>query len=143
MEQPESTAPRPSWWSRNWKWAVPVGCVTPVLVCGGFITAIVMIVFGVIKSSDAYTESLARAQNSKQVQAVLGEPIEAGVFVTGNVSISGDSGHADLTIPITGPKGPAILYVVAKKVAGKWQYSRMEVAPENGEPIDLLKEPPP
>ena len=46
-----------SWWNRNWKWVVPAGCLTPILVCGGFITLVFVFVFGAIKSSDVYIDS--------------------------------------------------------------------------------------
>ena len=41
---------------------------------------------------------------------------------------------------ISGPKGKGTIYVVAKKSAGEWSYSRMEVEVE-GQPgrIDLLR----
>jgi len=26
----EQSPPQRSWWSRNWKWALPVGCVLPI-----------------------------------------------------------------------------------------------------------------
>lgn len=141
MAQPDLETTPPSWWGRNWKWVLPVGCLTPVLLCGGFIAAILAIVFGALKSSDAYTEALARAQKDRRVQAALGEPIEAGFFVSGNISLNNDRGHADLRIPISGPNGNATIYVVANKAAGKWTYTRLDVVPDGGERIDLLKQP--
>lgn len=137
-------SPKRSWWSRNWKWVIPVGCLTPILLCGGFITFIMAIVFGAIKSSDAYTEALAEAQANAEVKALLGEPIEAGFWVTGNIQISGSSGDADLAIPISGPKGAATIYAVAQKTAGKWEYSTLEVVPKGaGARIDLRAKPGP
>jgi Cytochrome oxidase complex assembly protein 1 len=136
MEQP----PRPSWWSRNWKWALPVGCVTPVVLCGGLVGGILLIVFGAIRSSDVFTESLSYAKASPNVRAALGEPIEAAYFVSGSISVHGESGNAELEIPISGPKGSATIHVVAKKVDGKWVYSKLEVEPKMGGRINLLTE---
>jgi hypothetical protein len=52
--------------------------------------------------------------------------------------VSGDSGKADLTIPISGPNGNGSIYVVATKFAGEWSYSRMMVKIDStGETIDL------
>lgn len=131
--------PRPSWWSRNWKWVVPVGCATPIVLCGGLFGGIVFIVNAAIRSSDVYAEALTRARASPQVRAAVGEPMKAGYFASGSISDRGQSGKADLAIPISGPKGTATIYVVAKKVDGKWVYSRLEATPAIGGRIDLLK----
>jgi len=120
-----------NWWSRNWKWVLPVGCLGSLVVCVGFVVLLLVIIFAAIKGSDAYTEGLARARASAEVKNLLGEPIEPG-WLTGKIKVSGPSGSADLAIPLSGPKGSATLYVVATKAAGKWEYSTLEVAPEGG-----------
>ena len=52
--------------------------------------------------------------------------------------MNGGSGNADLTIPISGPKGKGTLYVVATKSAGEWTYSKLVVKIDStGETIDL------
>jgi hypothetical protein len=128
MEQPP---PQSSWWSRNWKWALPVGCLLPVVLCGGGLAVFFFVVFGAvtgaIRSSDAYTEGMARARANPEVVAALGEPIESGFWITGNINVSGPSGNVDVAIPISGPKGSGTLYVVGTRSAGRWQYSAMEV----------------
>ena len=63
-------------------------------------------------------------------------------MVGGSLSTSGPSGEANLSIPLSGPKGSATLYVVAKKAAGKWDYSTLEVVPQGGgDRIDLVAGP--
>src|SRR5204863_6238 len=57
------------WWSRNWKWVVPVGCLAPLVVCCGGIGMLVTFVFGAIKSSEPYREAVARGQASPSLQA--------------------------------------------------------------------------
>src|SRR5262245_37996126 len=94
---------------------------------------IILLVFGAIKKSDVYLHALAKVQASEEVRALLGEPIEPGFFVSGNISVSDSSGTADLAIPVSGPKGSATIHVVAKKVAGEWEYSTLEVAPRGSE----------
>jgi len=131
-----------SWWGRNWVWVVPAGCLVPVVVCGGGIALIVSLVFGVIKSSDVYTKSLAAAKANAQVQAAIGQPIEPGFLVTGNINVSGSSGNADISYPIKGPKGSATVYAVAEKAAGEWTFSTLDVAIDaTGDRIDLLSPP--
>jgi hypothetical protein len=127
-------AAQQNWWSRNWKWLIPVGCLGSLVVCVGFVVLLVVIIFGAIKGSDPYTEGLARARASAEVKNLLGEQIEPGFWLTGKIEVSGPSGKADLAIPLSGPKGAATLYVIATKEAGKWEYSTLEVAPDDGGP---------
>lgn len=127
------------WLNRNWKWAIPVGCLAPILVCGGFFTVLITVVFGMMKSSTPYTESLAAVKANIQIQQALSVPIEASYFVTGNVEASGQSGNADLQYTVSGPKGAGIVYVVATKAAGKWTFGTFVVEVEStGERINLL-----
>lgn len=134
-------SPKRSWWGRNWKWVVPVGCLTPLLCCGGVITLIIAFVFGAIKSSDVYVEALSQAKGNKDVVALLGEPIVAGAFPSGKIEIRNQGGNADLVIPLSGPKGTATIHAVATKNAGRWEYSKLEVVQDGAARIDLR--PPP
>jgi hypothetical protein len=100
-------------------------------------------VFGVIKSSDAYKMALAKAKADPRVMTALGSPIDDGFFVWGNTNVSGTSGQADLTIPISGPKGKGTVYFVASKFAGEWTFSKLmvEIA-DTKQRIDLVEDPP-
>jgi hypothetical protein len=129
-----------NWWERHWRWFVPVSCLTLLLLGVIAILAIFGIVFGALKSSDAYTEAVALARQHPEVREVLGEPIEEGFFVQGSVNISGTSGDADLTVPLEGPKGKAKLYIVATRFAGTWEFERLVLRmTETGQSIDLLE----
>ena len=120
---------------------MPVGYLTPVLVCGGFLTLIFMLVFGMIKSSTPYTESLAAIRANAEVQRALGDGIEPGFFVMGNINTSGTSGDADLTYAVSGSNGSGTVYTVAKKATGKWTFTTVLVEIEqSGERIDLLSQ---
>lgn len=138
---PEYTAPRPSWWSRNWKWFVPTGCLTLVALVVAFICAIFVFVFGMLKSSDAYKTALERAKADPRVVAALGTPIDEGFLVSGHTNVDGASGSADLSVPISGPKGKGTVYVVATKSAGEWNYEKLIVEIEGTkERINLARE---
>ena len=129
-----------TWWQRNWKWFAPVGCLGLLAIFTGFVALVVTIVFGMIKSSDVYQGALEWAQANPAVERALGSPIEEGLFVMGNINISGSSGEADLAIPIAGPYDEATLYVVAEKSAGQWEYSTLVVKIKStGDRIDLLQ----
>jgi hypothetical protein len=135
-------APPRNWWSRNWKWFVPTGCLTLVLLFCLFIALIFSIVMGSMKSSDAYKQAVAKARANPTVAEKLGTPIAAGYFVTGNINVQNNSGNADLQIPISGPKGKAVIHAVAIKSAGKWEYSRLTVTIEGQPELDLLEPKP-
>jgi hypothetical protein len=132
---------RANWWRRNWKWFVPTGCLTFIGLGVAFVASIVLLVFGAMKSSDAYKIALSRAKADQRVAEAIGTPIENGWFVSGSTNVSGGSGKSDLTIPIHGPKGEATIYAVATKSAGQWEYSKLVVKVEKtGETIDLAEE---
>jgi hypothetical protein len=97
------------------------------------------VIVGSIRSSDAYKQAMAKANANPEVVLRIGQPMQPGWLVSGNISVSGPSGDADLAIPVSGPKGKGTIYAVAKKSAGQWTFSRLEVEIE-GQPgrIDLL-----
>lgn len=129
---------RRDWWSRNWKWFIPTGCLTLFLLGCAFVATIVFTVFAGMKSSDAYKHAVARAKADQRVVEAIGTPIKEGWFVSGSTEVTGGSGKSDLTIPIRGPKASATIYAVATKFAGEWQYSKLVVKIEGtGETIDL------
>ena len=142
MQSVQPMQPQPSWWSRNWKWAAPAGCLVlllPPLLLTGFVGGILAIVFGSMKSSDVYQQAYTLAKSHPAVIEALGEPVEDGLFMGGNISVSGPSGSADISIPLHGPKGKGTIYAVASKSAGRWEYRTLEVAVEGREDrIDLL-----
>jgi len=139
METTPVPQPTGSWWQRNWKWFVPTGCcLTPLLLGGAFAIFILVVVFGAMKQSDAYKIAVARAKSDPRVTSALGTPISEGWFLSGKTNVNGGSGDADLSIPISGPKGKGTIYAVATKSAGEWSYSKLVVKVDaSGETIDL------
>lgn len=119
-----------SWWQRNWKWVVPVGCLGTLFGVVAFVAIILVVVFGAIKSSEPVEYAYQTAKRDARVHAVLGQPVEEGFFVSGSVNSNGPTGSADLSLPISGPKHSGTLYVVAHKQAGQWQYRVFELEVE-------------
>lgn len=133
-----SAAPTRNWWERNWKWFVPTLIVTGMLCIAGFIALLFGMINGMMRSSEPYQTAMQRAQAQPQVVAALGEPIETGWFVQGNISTQGTQGSADLAIPLSGPRGKGVLYVVGEQTAGQWHYEVMLVrVPGQAEAIEL------
>jgi Cytochrome oxidase complex assembly protein 1 len=136
-------APNPpkGWFDRNWKWVLPVGCLGFVLLASAFVGGIFLLVETSFRHSDAYTQALARVEADPQVIAGIGQPLKAGWLISGNINVSGSSGHSDLSIPISGPRGKGKIHVVASKNAGVWRFETLEVAIDGErERIDLLQE---
>ncbi|WP_404307610.1 cytochrome c oxidase assembly factor 1 family protein [Neorhodopirellula lusitana] len=118
------------------------GCLIALLICGGIITTGVVGVFALIKSSEPYTESLAKAQTNVELKSTIGDPIEPSVIVQGNINLENDGGDADLNYSVSGPNGTATVHVTGTKSGGAWNYSRMDATTQAGTKIDLLDEPP-
>ena len=132
------TAASPNWLGRNWKWFVPVGCLTVGLVVAAAAVALVFGIAGVIRKAEPYQEGLALAQANPVVTQRLGSPLEAGLMVMGNINIQGDDGTADISFPISGPKGEGKVYVAARKVRGQWIYDVVEADTGTPPRVDLL-----
>ncbi len=113
-----------------------LGCLLPVLVCGGCIGAIFLGVTTTIKNSEPYTASLEAVQNHEGMRAMLGTPIEGGMPM-GNIELNNNDGKADITYTATGPTGEVQIHVVGTKTDGVWDYSLM-TATARGETISLL-----
>lgn len=139
MEDSNELIQRKSWLNRNWKWFVPSGCLTLLILFGLFIGGIFYEVTSVIKDSDAFKESMTAVQNNKLVVEKLGSPIETDGMVSGNVTSNNNVRTCDVQVPIKGPKGKGTLFVVGEK-RGKWKYTEMSVYIQNtDEKIDLLQ----
>ena len=121
---------------------MPVGCLGTLTLFIAFVVSIAVIVFSAVKSTDVYKDVLARAKVHPSVIEILGSPIKEGFLVSGNTNVNGASGEANLSIPISGPKGKGTIYVAANKSLGRWNYSGLivEIA-KTHQRIDLLQSP--
>jgi hypothetical protein len=141
LEAGMAGAEKKGWWGRNWKWFVPVTVLFLVLLCALCGFGMLGSVMGIIKSTEPYETALERARADARVVEVLGEPIEDGFFVQGNVNVTNQSGQADLAIPVSGPNGSGTIHVDATRTAGRWSYATLELQVEGAtERIDLREE---
>lgn len=123
-----------------WVW-VGLGCGVMVLGAIAFAAFIAVVVFGAMKSSTPYKDALARAQSDPRVGALLGTPVRPGYFFSGSINTKNDDGEADLSIPLSGPKGGGILRVKGTRSNGNWTYQEMKVIVKSEE-VNLLEESP-
>jgi hypothetical protein len=124
---PAQPARPKNWFQRHWVLALIGGCVALMILFAGFIAALFAVVEGSLKSSDACTQALAQARSNPHVVEKFGQPMQPGWFISGNIQVSGPSGNADISIPISGPRAKGTIYVVAKKSAGRWRFDTLEV----------------
>jgi hypothetical protein len=128
MNHPEMNPPQQKgWFGRNWKWFVPVGCLSMVIMAVAVVAGIIFYAFGALKSSDVYQQALAKTRSNQAVISELGEPIVEGFWFSGSITVSNDSGNADFRIPVSGPKKSGAVHAVAVKRLGKWDFSALEV----------------
>ena len=98
-----------------------------VLMVGLFVGGVFELVTSIMRSSDAYKTAVQKAENSPDVAERIGRPLKVGWLASGSINVTDDSGDADLSIPISGPRGKGHIEVSAKKKHGKWTYQTLEV----------------
>jgi len=107
----DQTIPQGGWWSRNWKWFVPVGCLSILATCGCCIGGSVLFSVNAVKNSRSYTEAIRLAKEDPDVKAALGTPIEAGWMTQFSANASAGETKTAIRIPLSGPKGEGALFV--------------------------------
>jgi hypothetical protein len=124
------TLKRPVNW-RKIRWWV-LGCVV-------FPIALFALLEVSFHTDEAYRMAMEAANANLQLVARIGQPIQAGLLISGSVEANPASGKADLAIPVSGPKGNGTLYVAAVKKVGRWSLTDLTFG-ENWSPkqIDLL-----
>jgi hypothetical protein len=132
------------WLERNPRWKIPLGCLTGIVLLGGFVVVLFAVIMATFRSSDVYKQAIARAESDPQVRELIGEPMRQQGLITGQLNVSGNEGSADMSIPIAGPRGKGFIGFVAAKNSGVWRFSRLQVnVTGQASPIDLLSVQPP
>ena len=132
----------PGWWSRHWKWAVPTGCLSLILLAG--LTLGVLVVYGLgglgglMKPGEPFRHAAGLARHDPAVIAALGSPVDSGWMRSGRFDMNDDGGEVDAVFPLSGPKGEAEVHLRGERRDGRWTYSRIEVELDDGRRIDLL-----
>ncbi|HSI10313.1 MAG: cytochrome c oxidase assembly factor Coa1 family protein [Rariglobus sp.] len=124
--QPPSLPPprAKNWFERNLPWLIPTIILFGIAVVCGFVGML----FGFMKSSDAYQGALTRIQKSPAAIEALGEPITDSFFFTGQINVTNSDGNARLEMGLKGSRAKATAYVVAYRSLGQWHYTRLILA---------------
>lgn len=91
-----------------------------------------IVVMGLIKASKPFKMAIADLESSGKVSQALGSDWRQGLFVFGEVSIHGDTGHACLTIPVQGTSNQGKAYLDAHKLNGEWVINELALELMNG-----------
>jgi hypothetical protein len=128
-----------SWLERRPLWKIPLGCLTLMLLIGLSGLVLLTVVTASFRNSDVYKLALAKASENSQVRELIGEPIRPGWLISGQMNVSGSTGNANLLIPVSGPRGKGAIRAVARKSAGAWLFTCLQVTIEDQPAsIDLL-----
>ena len=130
METPVGNV-RQSWLQAHWKLVLAASV--------GLALCATIAVFASLRSSDVVKLAVATAESNPALADRLGRPLDAGWFVTGKLEVTPASGHAELAIPVSGPKGSGTLYAEGHKRAGIWHLEMLQFGSEHSnERLDLL-----
>ena len=132
---------QPSWWKRNWKWALPTGgCLTIIIIVISFIG------YGVYKVSSVFSEDSSVFAFGKVIRTVqehpviietLGKPIE---LEDDNYDPMSNPGVLELDMILDGSKSDGVLKVSARKVDGEWIYDVFKVTFDDTQEVLDLRE---
>lgn len=130
---------QPSWWKRNWKWALPTGgCLFIVLLI------FISLAYGAYTISEklsketnvfAFVNVITKVQKNEEVSRALGKPIE---IKANGYDPKLNDGTMNLEIALEGKDRDGVLKVKATKTSSGWDYEVLNVTViETGEMIDL------
>lgn len=144
QQPPSAASPAPAestWWTRNWKWLVPLTIIVPMLLCGTCFSGMLLGIFAQMREQEVAQAALERAMADPRVIELVGEPIQVGAFTSGSDQASGSPQVAMIIIPLNGSRGSATIEATAEQHRTGWSFRRLIVVPkQGGEPIDLLAE---
>ena len=106
--------------STKGKWVVGISLAVAVLFFFGLVV--------LIGNSEVCQLAMQRTQSNSVAIERLGTPIKKGLVISGSIKITGPSGHADIAIPVSGPKAKGTLYAVGEKSAGRWKFETLQLA---------------
>ena len=122
---------RPGWLRVHWKLVVSVWVGLSLAgAAAGFV---------LMTNSDAARIAVSTAESNAVLSEKLGIPVKTGCFISGKIEVNPAGGHAELAIPISGPKSRGTIFSESRKRAGVWQLTSLEyVDKDSGQHVNLL-----
>jgi YD repeat-containing protein len=98
----------------------------------------------VTQSSKVYIDAMKLVRAAPVLKVELGRPVKAGSIVWGRSVEQGESGYAEFTTAISGPRAKGEIHAVANLAQGKWRFASLVLSlPGAGQRYDLSPPPPP
>ena len=121
-----------NWWSRNWKWLVPICGLILISILLFFTTGMNRIAtdFAQAYSETAlYENAIEKVNSEPKINELLGEieSIDKFAILEGEVRYSNANNTVNSTIKINGSKGKANMDISADKISGKWSFTKINV----------------
>lgn len=121
-----------NWWSRNWKWLVPICGLIFISILLFFTTGMNGIATDFAQAyseTELYENAIEKVNSEPKINELLGEiePIDKLAILEGEVRYSNSNNTVDSTIKINGSKGKANIDISADKISGKWSYTKINV----------------
>jgi Cytochrome oxidase complex assembly protein 1 len=115
------------------KWAIWGSGLVIATFLGTFL--IVYAAVATLKHSEAFQLAVAKLEANPQVAESIGQPITTGIPL-GEFQIYNNTGSANFSFRISGPKGKGKVHCEATKERGRWKIDDLRVNPVDGaEPI--------
>ena len=133
---------QPDWRDRHPKAKIAVGCLVALVLPALYGVGIACMMEVSLHHHAITRQAVARAQADPRVMQALGQPINVGWIIKGDIHLNAGSGHADLRVPIAGPNGKGRIALVANRVSYAWQFTFLQVEIAGSlEPVTLLATP--
>jgi len=129
--------PPRGWFSRNWKWFVPVLILSIIVAGGGGYAGWF---FQRVLGHEAYKHVMSKIRENKDIIARLGEPIKT-IYLSPAPSIRKEERETDILWTIVGSaEKQAKVHVFQRLMNGKWETSIAEVTFPDGKKVSLIDE---
>ena len=136
----ESPTPRQaSWWSRNWKWFVPVLILVILLITCFSCIGVGWRLLSRWDRLEPIPQAMQAINQDQQLIAALGQPIETGTLPSDmHFNYTNHTGTASATFPIVGPNDRATVQLDANYDGTQWTFDQLIITIDStGEQIDL------
>lgn len=126
------------WWSRHWRWALPLALLVALALIGCCIGWALLRWSQMAHGSAPMREALRRAGCSIEVASAFGEPLQPERLPYGSMETDFDGRHeVGLAVGVQGPRGAGTLFVQGVRVDDAWDYPVMYVLGEDDTTFDL------
>lgn len=120
-----------NWWKRNWKWlaSLSVISVAIILLINSEFGKISSDLINTYSDTELYENALNKVKTNEQVIKIIGKiaPIDRMAIIEGNTEYSNNYQTVKSTIRIIGTKEKALMDIIANKMNGIWNYSKITI----------------